>query len=195
MTASYAFKRKTYLLKVPLIIVFCFCTVTVFAFTDDDDILERRDVQSILFGQSSAYSHYLRDRVFRAELVGDAESIRVGAYYLRRLYAFVKSQWGAEYKGVGKDHSFDLQALVLLSWDRYFIQPFAGVGAGLELFPKKNRSIFSHSLLGADLQLTKDFGISAREVWDFPNSPIRLGQPVNLKFENAIFELVFYWQI
>jgi len=134
--------------------------------------------------------------VFRAEAVATRESFNLGAYYLKRIYTYIQTEWGLRFQeDASHKHLVGLKGAVYLSLDRYFIRPFLGVDTGLNVYPKTERNLFSHSLIGADIQFDHHFGMSARETWSFSNNPFHPLQPFRFRLENAMFEVVFYWQI
>lgn len=182
-----------------LLLAFVMPAFPVEASSEERDILDRRDVQSILFGNGSYGSYgtgFENSNVFRAEILSAQESFTAGAFYLRQLHDYVRSQWGLTYEeGVHHDHIVSLKGVLLLHWDRYFIKPFTGIDAGISVYPKMERNLFSHAILGLDLQVSRNFGLSTREIWSFPKIPYHWNQDVRFRFENALFEVVFYWQI
>jgi len=168
----------------------------LYADLESSDILDRRDVQSILFDNGSSSNVFNHDSIFRGELVTGQKSLGVNAYYLKALNNFVKSQWGATYEDMHNDqHLVGLKGAVFLGWEKYFIQPFVGADAGFGLFPNKERNLFSHAILGMDFQIAHNFGISARESWGFSSYSFHLMQPFYFRFENAMFEIALFWQI
>ena len=52
--------------------------------SEENDILDRKDVQRILFG-SDPYIYADDDSVFKAELMASKEGLTANAYYLKRL--------------------------------------------------------------------------------------------------------------
>lgn len=197
--STYFFSRPSFLfplLHALLLIIVFFSSLSLIASNDENDILERRDVQTILFGEGVSYWDFKpQKRVFRSELVGNHCALLVSAYYLNQMKSFLKSEWGASYELVGQKHRTALKGVFLLNWDRHLIRPFVGVDGGGYVAPKEERKFFAHGLVGADIQWTKRFGISLREVWTFPHRTVHWGHRVNMRFQNAIFELALYWQI
>ena len=170
-------------------------TGSLYADSDASDILDRRDVQSILFDNGSS-SAFRGESLFRGEFVTGQKSLSLNAYYVKRLHTYVRSQWGATYEDMhDEQHLIGLKGAVFLAFEKYFIQPFVGVDAGVGLFPNKERNLFSHAILGMDFQIAHNFGISARENWGFSNNSFRLTEPFYFRFENASFELSLFWQI
>lgn len=170
-------------------------TSALYADSEGSDILDRRDVQSILF-DNSVSNYFDHESLFRGEFVGGQKSVAVNAYYLKRLSTYVKSQWGATYEEMN-DHSHlvGLKGAVFLNWDRYFAQPLAGVDVGYGVLPGRERNLFSHAILGMDFQVAHNFGISARESWGFSNYSFDPTEPFYFRLENAMFEVALFWQI
>lgn len=162
----------------------------------DSDIIDRRDVQSILFGNDSGSNYFNHESDFRGEFIGAQRSVALNAYYLKRLNPYFRSQWGASYEEFeDKTHIVGLRGGIFLSWERYFLQPIMGLDGGYGIAPNNERNLFSRALLGLDMQLAHNFGISTRETWGFSNNSFALREPFYFRFENAMFEVALFWQI
>lgn len=172
-------------------------SVPLFGDTSDNDILERNDVQKTLFGHGSFFSLFNSEySSFRGELVGSVKSFKVAAQIVRKYENYLKTSWGIEFGDrIQNDRLLNLKGGLFLGWDEYLIQPFAGVDIGLTIFPEKARDLNSYVLLGSDFKISDKVGLSTRERWSFPKNSFPAHQPFRFKMENALFELVLFWQI
>ncbi len=174
-----------------------FVPVPVFADSEDGDILDRRDVQRILFGNESFWNDAEENPfIFRGEFIGTLNSLSVGAYFYKKINPLMKSYWGASYtNGWKHDRLLALKGTVLLTWERFFLQPVMGLDAGFGVLPRDEQNLFSHGIVGMDFLLAGNFGITARETWEFSNEPLVWEEVFYFGLKKAMFELGLFWQI
>jgi hypothetical protein len=182
-------------MKRSILFLFLLFHPSVFANYGESDILDKREVQNILFGKGFSFFDG-SNSFYRAELIGTMKSVSMAAYFVKKIEDYLKTLWGVSYgDNMDVDKFLSLKGALFLSWERYALQPNLGIDAGWVVHPEKNRNLFSHAMIGLDYKIDENFGLSAREKWAFPNDPFPRRQPLRFKMRNAQFEVILSWQI
>ncbi len=169
---------------------------------ENQDILDRPDVQESLFDANatelaSAKGQMTRAQTVQLEIVSEGETVSFGSYLSKKLHSHVKWLGGLSYRAESEYSARVLQAktVFLLIRDQFLLRPFVGLEVGTSLLDR-DRYLLSLGWLGIDLQLTQHAGLSARSLWMLPNNT-NLNAKYNWEalFEELQFALAFYWQI